>query len=126
MENKELLRIKRFNKILTQKDTNTGSNNDIDKSKEKIDSRAELERMFSGVHPDNHNDRVEVLNAAIRSEAEAERQFVMYTGTQGRINLEQAIRREVERLNGVPRDTPMIQSMPTERYYYNMQDEQRS
>lgn len=122
MENKELIRIKRFNKILTEKDTNTSSDNDIDKAKEKIDSRAELERMFSGVHLDN--DRVEAFDMAMRNAAlaETDRQFTMYTGTQGRINLEQAIRREVERLSGIPRDTPMIQSMPTERYYYNIQE----
>ena len=115
MENKEVIRIKRFNKILTEKDTNAGSDNDIDKAKEKIDSRAELERMFSGVHPDNHNDnivgvtmdRIEAFDMAMRNTAlaETDRQFVMYTGTQGRITFEQAIRREVE------------------RYYYNIQNE---
>ena len=127
MENKELLRIRRFNKILTQKDTNKGSDNDIDKVKsEKINSRAELERMFSGVHSDNHNDydvgivgvtidRVEAFNTALRSAAEEERnrQFTVMTGSEGHILVSEAIRRELQRLGGMPG-------------YIDIQNEQRS
>lgn len=116
MENKELLRIRRFNKILTQKDTNRGSDNDIDKVKsEKINSRAELERMFSGVHPDNYNDYdVGIVGVTIdRAEEERNRQFTVMTGSEGHILVSEAIRRELQRLGGMPG-------------YIDIQNEQRS